>query len=68
MVTGKVKWFNNEKGFGFITPKGSTTNVFVHVTELQKSGIDKSVDGQRVSFDIEKNNGKPIAVNFKSEE
>ena len=34
MVTGKVKWFNNDK-FGFITPKGSATNVFVHVTELQ---------------------------------
>ena len=68
MVTGKVQWFNNDKGFGFITPKGSTTNVFVHVTELQKSGIDKLVDGQRVSFDIEKNNGKAIAVNIKSEE
>ena len=52
MVTGKVKWFNNDRGFGFITPKGSTTTVFVHVTELQKSGIDKLVDGQRVSFDI----------------
>ena len=68
MVTGKVKWFKNDRGFGFITPKGSTTNVFVHVTELQKSGIDKLVDGQRVSFDIEKNNGKATAINIKSEE
>ena len=68
MVTGKVKWFNLNKGYGFIRPKGSMKNVFIHITELHKSGIDKLVEGQRVSFDTETNDGKVIAINIKSEE
>ena len=58
MVTGKVKWFNNDRGFGFITPKGSTSTVFVHVTELQKSGIDKLVDGREFLLILKKTTEK----------
>ena len=52
MATGTVKWFNATKGFGFIAPDGGGKDVFVHVTALQRSGIQELAEGQKVSFEV----------------
>jgi len=64
---GTVKFFNAEKGFGFITPDESSKDVFIHVTALKAAGIDDLRDGQRVEFDTEPDRrGKGSkAVNLK---
>ena len=67
MATGTVKFFNSSKGFGFITPDEGGTDVFVHVTAVEQSGLPGLTDGQKVSFDTEPDNrGKgPKAVNLQ---
>ncbi len=58
-LTGKIKWYNAEKGFGFIKPDDGGPDVFVHVSALKAAGIVQLIDGQAVSFDkIEQRNGK----------
>lgn len=52
MATGTVKWFNATKGFGFIAPDGGGKDVFVHVTAVQRAGLQSLAEGQRVTFDI----------------
>ena len=52
MPTGKVKWFNKTKGFGFIAPDEGDKDVFVHISALERSGIDDLADDQKVSFEI----------------
>ncbi len=52
MATGIVKWFNATKGFGFIAPDGGGKDVFVHVTAVQRAGLQSLSEGQRVSFDV----------------
>ncbi len=52
MPTGKVKWFNKTKGFGFIAPDEGGKDVFVHVSALERSGIDNLADYQKVSFEM----------------
>lgn len=65
MTTGTVKWFNATKGFGFIAPEGGSKDVFVHVTALERAGIDRLDDGQAVSFDLERDrNGRESAINL----
>ena len=67
MPNGKVKWFNSQKGYGFIEPEGGTQDVFVHITAVQNSGLDGLAEGQAISFDLEEGqNGKTSAVNLKS--
>jgi CspA family cold shock protein len=65
MATGTVKWFNATKGFGFIAPAGSSKDVFVHITALERAGIRSLADGQAVTFEIERDrNGRESAVSL----
>ena len=52
MATGSVKWFNDSKGFGFITPEGGGEDLFAHFSAIQSQGFKTLAEGQRVSFDI----------------
>ena len=65
-TTGTVKFFNTEKGFGFVTPDGGGKDVFVHISAVQKSGLTSLHEGQKISFDVEPDRtGKgPKAVNI----
>lgn len=66
--TGTVKFFNADKGFGFISPENGGADVFVHISALESSGLRSLADGQRVSFDTQPDpRGKgPKAVNIQS--
>ena len=65
MATGTVKWFNQTKGFGFIQPSDGSKDVFVHITALQKARLATLNEGQKVSFDVLSERGKPAAANLK---
>lgn len=67
MITGTVKWFDAQKGFGFITPDEGGNDAFVHISALERSGIADLHDGQKVSFELVSNpkNGKMAADNLK---
>jgi len=65
MNTGKVKWFNSAKGYGFIEQEGGGADVFAHISEVEKAGLRGLDENQRVSYEIEKNNGKLSAIDLK---
>jgi len=67
MPTGTVKWFNATKGYGFIQPDQGGPDVFVHISAVERSGMNSLNDGDTVSFDLENDprKGKTSAVNLK---
>ena len=65
MLTGKVKWFNPQKGYGFITPDDGKKDIFVHISVVEKSGINSLNENDKVSYDEARNNGKISAANIK---
>ena len=65
MATGTVKWFNTTKGFGFIAPDGGSKDVFVHISALERAGLNTLADNQKVTFDIESGrDGRESAANI----
>jgi len=62
MAQGTVKWFNGEKGFGFITPDGGAKDVFVHFSEIRGTGYRTLEENQRVEFEVEQGPKGPQAV------
>lgn len=66
MPIGTVKFFNTNKGYGFITPEGGGKDVFVHVTAVEAARMPPLREGQRVSFDVVTDRGKPAATNLKA--
>jgi CspA family cold shock protein len=68
MTIGTVKFFNAQKGFGFIAPEGGGKDVFVHVSALERAGIGGLADGQKVTFDLEHDRqGRDSATNLRAE-
>lgn len=68
MAVGTVKWFNAQKGFGFIQPDDGSKDVFVHISAVERAGISNLVEGQKLTFDLERGqNGKTSAVNIRQE-
>ncbi len=67
MATGTVKWFNAQKGYGFIQPDDGSKDVFVHVTAVERANLSSLHEGQKLSYDLERGQqGKSSAVNLKS--
>ncbi len=62
MATGTVKWFNDAKGFGFITPQDGSKDLFVHHSAIQGSGFKSLSEGQQVQFEVEQGQKGPSAV------
>jgi cold shock protein len=66
MATGTVKFFNMQKGYGFIQPSDGSKDVFVHISAVQRSGMQSLVEGQKVSFEVVTERGKPAAANLQA--
>jgi len=66
MTIGTVKWFNSQKGYGFIQPEDGSKDVFVHISAVERAGLGSLHEGQRVSFELERGQqGKTSAVNLQ---
>ncbi|EGF89281.1 Cold-shock DNA-binding domain protein [Asticcacaulis biprosthecium C19] len=65
MAEGTVKWFNSTKGFGFIQPSSGGNDVFVHISAVQRAGLQGLADGQKVSYELQNERGKTAAVDIK---
>ena len=68
MNTGVVKWFNSQKGFGFIQPENGDKDIFVHISAVERAGLSTLNEGQTVSFDIvaDRRSGKSSAENLRA--
>jgi cold shock protein len=68
MNKGTVKWFNNQKGFGFIQPEAGGKDVFVHISTVERAGLSTLNEGQKVSFDVvaDRRTGKSAAENLRA--
>ena len=66
MTTGTVKWFNENKGFGFIAPEDGSKDVFVHISAVEASGLSTLTEGQKVSYETEESDKGPRAVNIQA--
>ena len=65
MPTGKVKWFNSKKGYGFITEDGTEKDIFLHVSALEESKLKNLKEEQQLEFEIKEDNNKLQAINLK---
>lgn len=65
MATGTVKWFNTQKGYGFIQPDDGSKDVFVHISAVERAGLRGLNEGQKVSYDVQQERGKAAAGNLK---
>jgi len=66
VAQGTVRWFNSQKGYGFIHPDGGGGDVFVHMSAVERSGLSQLHEGQKVSFEVERGReGKTTAANLK---
>jgi len=67
MATGTVKWFNSQKGFGFIAPDGGGNDAFVHISAVERAGLGELREGQKVGFELvsDRKSGKMSADNLK---
>jgi CspA family cold shock protein len=68
MDTGTVKWFNSQKGFGFIQPTNGGTDVFVHISAVERAGMSTLNEGQKLTFDVvaDRRSGKSAAENLRA--
>jgi len=68
MSSGTVKWFNSAKGFGFIQPEDGATDVFVHISAVERAGINSLAEGQKVDYELvrDRKTGKSSADNLKA--
>lgn len=64
MAIGTVKWFNGQKGYGFIQPDDGSRDVFVHVSALERAGLGSLNEGQKVKYDVASDRGKDAAANL----
>jgi len=65
MAIGTVKWFNPQKGFGFIEPENGSHDVFLHVSAVERAGFGTLAEGQRVSYNVVEERGKQAAADLK---
>ena len=66
MATGTVKFFNTQKGFGFITPTDGGKDVFVHISAVERAGMSTLTEGQRISYEVVTERGKQAASNLQN--
>ena len=66
MAIGTVKWFNPGKGFGFIQPENGSRDVFVHISAVERAGLETLAEGQRVSYNVVEERGKQAATDLKT--
>ena len=66
MAQGTVKWFNAQKGFGFIQPSNGGKDVFVHISAVERAGLGTLNEGQSISYDVVNERGKDAAANLKA--
>jgi len=64
MANGTVKWFNAQKGFGFIVPEDGDKDIFVHISAVERSGLTDLRDDQKVTYDLEEDRGRMAAANI----
>lgn len=65
MITGKVKWFNKTKGYGFVQPSDKSKDAFIHISALKEIGLDDILEGQKIEYELENKRGKESIVNLK---
>lgn len=65
MANGTVKWFNPSKGFGFIQPENGGQDIFVHISAVERAGMNSLNEGQKISFELATDKGKTSAANLK---
>ena len=65
MVNGTVKWFNTNKGYGFIEPDDAGKDVFIHISAVEKSGLKTLLENQKITFEINQDKGRSSAANIK---